>query len=108
MSKTIKQPTAAATTKSTTDNGEFKHATLLTDYDIHLFREGNHYTLYDKLGAHFLEHEGVKGVYFALWAPNAEYVSVVGDFNGWNRDDVPMHARWDGSGIWEAFIPILE
>ena len=111
MSKTTKQPATAGTKRTkkiSTDNGEFKHATLLTDYDIHLFREGNHYTLYDKLGAHFLEHEGVKGVYFALWAPNAEYVSVVGDFNGWNRDDVPMHARWDGSGIWEAFIPKLE
>ena len=121
MSKTSKQASkgrqsdeksTAATTKrkqtQPTENGEFKHATLLTDYDIHLFREGNHYALHDKLGAHFLEYEGVLGVYFALWAPNAEYVSVVGDFNDWNRGDVPMHARWDGSGIWEAFIPHLE
>ena len=105
MSKTTTQRTKKDTPA---ENGEFKHATLLTDYDIHLFREGNHYSLHDKLGAHFLEHEGVAGVYFALWAPNAEYVSVVGDFNGWNRGDVPMHARWDGSGIWEAFIPGLE
>ena len=107
MSKTTDAP-ARTQQPIPTENSEFKHATLLTDYDIHLFREGSHYSLYEKLGAHFLEHEGVPGVYFALWAPNAEYVSVVGDFNGWDRGNVPMHARWDGSGIWEAFIPHLE
>ena len=104
MSKTKTAPTA---TKNS-DSPAFNHATLLTEYDIHLFRAGNHYSLYDKLGAHIMEHEGVQGVYFALWAPNAEYVSVVGDFNGWDRGDVPMHPRWDGSGIWEAFVPGLE
>ena len=111
MSKTIAtapKKTQKNKKKENTDNGEFKHATLLTEYDIHLFREGSHYALHDKLGAHFLEHEGVAGVYFALWAPNAEYVSVVGDFNGWDKGDVPMHVRWDGSGIWEAFVPHLQ
>ncbi len=105
-----RQPSKRQSTKQpdTTDSPTFNHATLLTEYDIHLFRAGNHYALHDKLGSHFMEHEGVKGVYFALWAPNAEYVSVVGDFNGWDRGDVPMHARWDGSGIWEAFVPGLE
>ena len=71
------------------------------------FGKGNHYALHDKLGAHFIEHDGELGVYFALWAPNAEYVSVVGNFNGWDRGDRPMQARWDGSGIWETFVPGL-
>ena len=54
---------------------------LLTDHDIYLFREGNHFRLYEKLGSHIVENEGIKGVYFAVWAPNADSVSVIGDFN---------------------------
>ncbi len=80
-------------------------ATLLTDYDVHLFKEGKHYHLYNKLGSHVMEYMDTKGVYFALWAPNAERVSVIGDFNEWNRDSHLMTARWDHSGIWEIFIP---
>ncbi|UZH56864.1 1,4-alpha-glucan branching protein GlgB [Salinimicrobium tongyeongense] len=80
-------------------------ATLLTEFDIHLFREGKHYHLYNKLGSHLMEYMGTEGVYFAVWAPNAEKVAVVGDFNNWDRDSNPMKARWDGSGIWEVFIP---
>nr|WKN36205.1 1,4-alpha-glucan branching protein GlgB [Tunicatimonas sp. TK19036] len=84
------------------------HVSLITDFDIHLFREGNHYALYDKLGSHFVEHNGTKGVYFAVWAPNAYRVSVVGDFNSWNNQAHPMAPRWDGSGIWETFVPHVE
>ena len=77
---------------------------LLTDYDIYLFREGNHFHLYDKLGAHPMTVDGIDGTYFAVWAPNAKSVSVVGDFNGWDGSKNPLFARWDSSGIWEGFI----
>jgi len=78
---------------------------LFSDLDIHLFREGTHYRLYEKLGSHVLTNEGVNGTYFAVWAPNAKYVSVVGNFNGWNRGSHKLLHRWDGSGIWEGLIP---
>jgi 1,4-alpha-glucan branching enzyme len=77
---------------------------LLTDHDIYLLKEGSHFKLYDKLGAHLVQAEGVSGVYFALWAPNAESVSVIGDFNGWNRATHPLRVREDGSGVWEGFF----
>ncbi len=80
---------------------------LFTDFDIDLFKCGKHYQLYQKLGSHIISHAGVTGVYFAVWAPNAAQVSVVGNFNHWNRDAHPMHVRWDDSGIWETFIPGL-
>lgn len=83
------------------------HFSLFTDYDINLFKAGRHYHLYNKLGNHQVEHNGVQGMYYAVWAPNAKYVSVVGDFNGWDRQSAPMHARWDNSGIWELFIPFI-
>jgi len=79
--------------------------TLFTDHDIYLFREGNHFRLYDKLGAHRMTVGDREGVYFAVWAPNAESVSVVGDFNGWDPQSAPLGPRWDASGIWEGFIP---
>jgi 1,4-alpha-glucan branching enzyme len=78
---------------------------LLSDLDIYLFKSGKHFKLYEKLGSHVTEHEGIKGTYFALWAPNAERVSVIGSFNGWNRQSHPLYQRPDGSGIWEAFAP---
>ncbi len=77
---------------------------LLTDYDVFLLREGRHVRLYEKLGAHLVEHKGVRGTVFAVWAPNAEQVSVIGDFNGWHRGQHRLHPRPDGSGIWEGFI----
>ena len=80
-------------------------ATLLSEYDVHLFREGKHFHLYKKLGSHLMEYMGTEGVYFALWAPNAKHVSVIGNFNQWERQSHPMKARNDDSGIWEAFIP---
>ena len=78
---------------------------LFTDFDIHLFREGRHIRLYEKFGSHEGEREGIKGTYFAVWAPNAEAVSVIGNFNHWNMQDNMLGARWDSSGIWEGFIP---
>jgi len=78
---------------------------LFTDFDISLFKAGKHYHLYNKLGAHCVNHQETEGTYFAVWAPNAKYVSVVGNFNSWNRQGHPMNVRWDGSGIWEVFVP---
>lgn len=80
---------------------------LFTDFDIELFMSGNHYRLYEKMGAHPYEYNGVKGICFAVWAPNASSVSVVGNFNYWQRDEYTLYPRWDGSGIWEGFIPDL-
>jgi 1,4-alpha-glucan branching enzyme len=76
-----------------------------TDFDISLFRSGKHFRLYEKFGSHELEHDGQRGSYFAVWAPNALSVAVAGNFNGWNRDSHPLLPRWDGSGIWEGFVP---
>jgi 1,4-alpha-glucan branching enzyme len=78
---------------------------LFTDFDIDLFKGGKHYRLYDKLGSHPIEVDGVKGTYFAVWAPSAKAISVVGDFNGWNQKEHVLNVRWDSSGIWEGFIP---
>jgi 1,4-alpha-glucan branching enzyme len=77
---------------------------LLTDQDLHLFNEGTHLRLYEKLGSHPIGHEGDDGTYFAVWAPNAEAVSVIGDFNKWQADCHPLSPR-ASSGIWEGFIP---
>lgn len=80
----------------------------LSEYDIHLFREGSHFHLFDKLGAHITTLNGQNGVYFAVWAPNAERVSVIGDFNNWNKKNAHfLTVRQDGSGIWEGFAPGL-
>ena len=81
---------------------------LFTDFDINLFKAGKHYRLYEKLGAHLIEKDGVKGVYFAVWAPSAKAVSVVGEFNYWLEGDHPLNVRWDDSGIWEGFVPGLD
>ncbi len=78
-----------------------------TDFDAYLLKQGNHFRLYDKLGAHLTERDGVKGVLFAVWAPNATYVSVIGDFNSWNKKAAPLVPRRDGTGIWEGFIPFV-
>jgi 1,4-alpha-glucan branching enzyme len=78
--------------------------TLLTQDDQYLFNEGNHYRLYDKLGAHPLTVDGVQGTYFAVWAPNAAQVSLIGDFNNWDKASHTLRPRGN-SGIWEGFIP---
>ncbi len=82
-----------------------QHTTRFTDEDIHLFRNGKHFRIYEKLGSHLMEVDGVKGCYFAVWAPNGKEVSVIGNFNHWNETNHPLFPRWDGSGIWEGFIP---
>jgi len=81
--------------------------TLLTEDDLYLFNEGNHFHLYKKLGAHVVTRGGTKGTYFAVWAPDAEIVSVMGDFNGWNKSSHALRSR-AVSGIWEGFIPGVE
>ncbi|MDY0959708.1 MULTISPECIES: 1,4-alpha-glucan branching protein GlgB [unclassified Sphingomonas] len=77
---------------------------VLGPLDDFLMGEGNHFRLYDKMGAHLIEHQGVAGVHFAVWAPNAERVAVVGDFNDWNPGRHVMRCRLD-VGVWEIFIP---
>ncbi|MHB1141863.1 MAG: 1,4-alpha-glucan branching protein GlgB [Sulfuricaulis sp.] len=82
-----------------------KGVSLLTEHDIYLFKEGRHFRLYDRLGAHRHVVDGVAGVHFAVWAPNARRVAVIGDFNGWRAETHPLFPRQDDSGIWEGFIP---
>ncbi|MEK6672839.1 MAG: 1,4-alpha-glucan branching protein GlgB, partial [Nitrospirota bacterium] len=77
---------------------------VLTDFDLHLMGEGNHFRLYDKLGAHVMDINNTKGVHFSVWAPNAVSVSVIGDFNGWDPKEDQMNCL-GRSGIWELFIP---
>jgi 1,4-alpha-glucan branching enzyme len=78
--------------------------TFLTDYDLYLLGEGTHYRLYDKLGAHVVEQDGMLGVHFAVWAPNARAISVIGPFNDWQPNVHRMQSR-GVSGIWTAFVP---
>ncbi|MFP4467221.1 MAG: 1,4-alpha-glucan branching protein GlgB [Candidatus Goldiibacteriota bacterium] len=78
-----------------------------TEDDVYLFKEGNHFRLYEKMGAHITEANGKKGVRFAVWAPNASSVSVIGNFNEWDKGSHSLSMRWDNSGIWEGFIPGL-
>jgi 1,4-alpha-glucan branching enzyme len=84
--------------------GSHETASLITDNDLYLFNEGSHFQLYDKLGAHVVNHEGVSGTQFAVWAPNAAQVFVMGDFNGWNKHSDPLYPNGQ-SGIWEGFFP---
>jgi 1,4-alpha-glucan branching enzyme len=77
---------------------------LLSEDDLYLFNEGSHFRLYEKLGAHLLEAEGEAGACFAVWAPDAKQVTVMGDFNGWHKSSHPLSSRGQ-SGIWEGFIP---
>lgn len=82
--------------------------TLFTDFDISLFLVGKHFKLYEKMGAHLCQVDGVDGVYFSVWAPNAQKVCVMANFNGWNRDSHLLFKRLDDSGIWEGFIPHIK
>lgn len=86
--------------------GNIVHGVSLAgEKDIYLFREGTHRKIYDFLGAHKMSHDGAEGVLFALWAPAASEVFVMGDFNSWHRENLPLSPRWDSSGIWEGFVP---
>ena len=80
---------------------------LFSDFDLYLFGQGKHYRIYEKMGAHFRSVNGVEGVNFAVWAPNARSVSVIGNFNYWSHGSNPMHLRHNDLGIWECFIPGL-
>src|SRR6267143_1891423 len=82
----------------------YAYGPIMGEIDLHLFSEGNHLQIYEKFGAHLRTIGGVEGVYFAVWAPNAQRVSVVGDFNVWDGRTNPMR-RLVGSGVWELFLP---
>ena len=85
----------------------YSFSTVLDDFDLHLFGEGRHWHVYRALGAHPCVIDDVPGVRFAVWAPNAERISVVGDFNNWDGRMHPMRSR-GGGGVWELFLPGLE
>ncbi|MFV0541132.1 MAG: 1,4-alpha-glucan branching protein GlgB [Aestuariibaculum sp.] len=86
---------------------QVKPFSLFTDFDINLFKAGKHYRLYEKMGSHIVTVDGIEGTYFAVWAPSAKQVSVVGDFNYWTEGEHQLNVRWDSSGIWEGFIPFI-
>ena len=83
----------------------FYDVSPVTDLDIYLFKEGNHFKLHEKLGSNLMKVDGDDGVHFSVWAPNASHVSVSGDFNGWDKGSHMLKTRQDDSGIWEGFIP---
>jgi 1,4-alpha-glucan branching enzyme len=87
-----------------TKHDPYYFAPQLSELDLHLFGEGNHHSIYRKLGAHVQIRDGVEGTRFAVWAPNAQRVSVVGDFNFWDGRKHALHAL-STSGIWELFVP---
>ncbi|MBK0381032.1 1,4-alpha-glucan branching protein GlgB [Mucilaginibacter segetis] len=107
VKKAVAKKSAPKTVKSNDVNqiNAVEPYSRFSDFDIGLFKAGKHYKLYEKLGSHVVEHKGIVGTYFSVWAPNAQYVSVIGNFNGWNRGSHPLNYRWDASGIWEGFIP---
>ena len=76
----------------------------LNDQDIYLFKQGNHFRLYEKMGSHPAVEDGVRGTWFRVWAPNAEMVTVMGDFNEWNKTSHPLKRGKDDSGVWEGFV----
>jgi 1,4-alpha-glucan branching enzyme len=82
----------------------FREISLLTDHDLYLFNEGSHFRLYEKLGARPVKADGVEGTYFAVWAPDAKNVFVMGSFNDWKKQTHPLRPK-GSSGIWEGFFP---
>ncbi|MEM9352366.1 MAG: 1,4-alpha-glucan branching protein GlgB [Planctomycetota bacterium] len=97
----------SATGRVTTDHDPYGFEPLLTDYDLHLMGEGRNWQSYEKMGAQVRTIDGVKGVNFAVWAPNAESVSVIGSFNNWDRRQHAMRKHIP-SGVWELFVPGVE
>jgi len=96
---------ADGTTHSTRD--PFSFDPVLTDMDRHLLGEGTHKELWRALGAHVSKHQGVQGTHFAVWAPNAQRVSVVGEFNQWDGRRAPMRSAGQ-TGVWEIFLPAIK
>ena len=84
----------------------YRFAQVLSDFDLHLFAEGTHYRVWERLGAHRMTIDGTTGVHFAVWAPNAQRVSAIGDFNRWDGRAHPMR-HLVPSGVWEVFVPDL-
>ena len=82
-----------------------KNHSRFTEFDIFLFKGGKHYRLFEKFGSHIITLDSETGTYFAVWAPSAKSVSVIGDFNYWTEGEHELNVRWDESGIWEGFIP---
>ena len=93
--------------QKTTSHDPYAFSASLTEYDLHLLNEGTHWHSYEKLGAHLRTIDGVDGVHFAVWAPNASSISVIGEFNGWNDRRHPLKKHIP-SGFWEVFIPGLK
>jgi 1,4-alpha-glucan branching enzyme len=98
----LKMMTKKKSTKSETNIPETY--TRFTDFDIHLFKSGKHFKLYEKMGSYPVTFNKKKGTYFAVWAPNAKAVSVIGNFNHWQDGQHKLSPRWDESGIWEGFF----
>ena len=105
-SSSKKEAARAPATQTQTQAQAAESSTLLGEVDLHLFNEGSHTRLYDKMGAHLGRVDGTAGCHFAVWAPSAREVSVVGDFNEWTPGATPLSAK-GGSGIWEGFVPGL-
>ncbi len=99
---TFDEEHAAEDVSSTTEQSV---PSIFSDFDLYLFGQGKHYRIYEKFGAHPRTIDGVSGVHFAVWAPNALTVSVIGDFNHWDRNANPMHRRHNDLGVWECFVP---
>ncbi len=100
----LKQPEEKALSPNL-EPGPVLSYSLFTAHDIELFQAGKHFHLFELMGSHLLEIQEMDGAYFAVWAPNAILVTVIGDFNQWNRTSHKLNLRTDGSGIWEGFIP---
>jgi 1,4-alpha-glucan branching enzyme len=90
------------------EQAALEQESIFSEFDLYLFGQGKHYYLYEKMGAHPRVQNGVAGTHFAVWAPNAQAVSVIGDFNGWNRSANPMWRRHNDLGVWECFVPGVE
>ena len=106
--KVVKEEPVTETVPTPAPMVELKNVEVFSrfsDFDISLFKSGKHFRLFEKFGSHVTEYQGVTGTYFAVWAPAAKSVSVIGNFNNWNKDSHHLFVRWDESGIWEGFVP---
>lgn len=106
--KVVKEEPVTETVPTPAPMVELKNVEVFSrfsDFDISLFKSGKHFRLFEKFGSHVTEYQGVTGTYFAVWAPAAKSVSVIGNFNYWNKDSHHLFVRWDESGIWEGFVP---